>query len=303
MKPLQVITIGSAVLDVLFKSKQFTVAPVDHQLMLCEIYGGKMDVEDAVIASGGAGTNTAVSFERQGLHAAAISEIGVDVAAQIIWDDLDREGVDTSFLIEEKAERTGISALLVAADGSRSAMTYRGAAHMLSRSDIPFDRLQTEWIHVSSIGNPSLIVELAAYCAGHHIHLSWNPSKAEAEELFLRTKLPAGRFADVLFLNDIEWAAVEQKASMIHSMVQTLVITKGKQGGVVYQGDQEYPYEATTGVSVVDETGAGDAFASGFVGTLIRGGSLHDAIGFGIENATGVIAHMGAKEGLLKHTT
>lgn len=77
-----------------------------------------------------------------------------------------------------------------------------------------------------------------------------------------------------------------------------VVVTHGAEGVYVAQGENilfhpSLPLKATSSV------GAGDAFGSAFVGTLLSGKSIEDAIRCGILNATSVITHVGAKTGLL----
>lgn len=294
-----IVTIGSAVLDVHLKSDTFTVAAVRHQLMVCEIYGGKMDVEAASISSGGAATNTAVSFARQGFVVGCVAELGVDIAAQVIWDDLHQDGVHTRLLIQEENERSGISVLLVAADGSRSAMTYRGAARRLRIDDVPFAKLEhVRAIHLSTVGDIQVVKKVGEFCREHKIFFSWNPSKLEAEELFLKQHLDP-RFCDILFLNDLEFEAVERAKVSVLAATKILVVTRGPKGGEIYVEGQKRGYEAKP-VKVVCATGAGDAFAAGFVGAHLRGEPLEETIKFAVENASSVVGYMGAKEGLLK---
>lgn len=295
-----IVTIGSAVLDVHLRSQAFTVTPVRHQLMVCEIYGGKMDIEEAAISSGGAATNTAVSFARQGFVVGCVAEIGVDPAAQVIWDDLHRDGVHTRLLVQEEGERTGISVLLVAADGSRSALVYRGAARQLQEADIPFAKLEgVRAIHLSGVGGAyPLIRRVSEFCREKKIFFSWNPSKGEAEELFLKQKLPAG-FCDVLFLNDLEFEAVSKAESVVMASAKIVAVTRGPKGGELYTGGKKILFAARP-VKAVSATGAGDAFASGFVGAHLRGEPLEKCLDFAVESASSVIGYMGAKEGLLK---
>jgi ribokinase len=295
---LDIATIGSATLDVFLKSSSFTVAPVDDQLMVCEIYGGKMDVEDAFLSSGGASTNTAVSFARQGYATACIAEVGMDIAAQVVWDDLAREKVNTSFLIQEESERTAISSLLVAGDGSRSAMTFRGASHQLEIKDIPFDELaHVRAIHLSSVGDIHLIKAISDHCVSHNIFFSWNPSKHEVEEIFLRSQIAIK--PNVMFVNDQEWATIERVENTVRSNVEMVLITRGKKGGEVLIEGKKISYTAKIVENVVDETGAGDAFASAFTGAKLKGSSIEECLHAGVENAASVVQHLGAKTGLL----
>ena len=58
---------------------------------MCEVYGGKMEVDEVVIASGGGATNTAVSFARKELKTAVIAEMGNDPQSLIIQKELGGE--------------------------------------------------------------------------------------------------------------------------------------------------------------------------------------------------------------------
>lgn len=295
-----IVSIGSAVLDVILKSDQYHPTPVDGELMLCEIYGGKANVQQAHIGSGGAGANTAISFARHGYRAAVVAEVGSDPVSQLIFDDLHREGIVTDFIRSEEGEQTGTSAILVAADGSRSAMTFRGAAYQLTSKDIPFEELKTvTHIHLSSIGNADLIREIFLFCAEHNLSLSWNPSKTEIEEIILRSGRVYEQVCEVLFLNDQEFQAVEQYQEKLLQTAKLVVVTRGKSGGEVWQNGQKHPYKARL-VPVMDETGAGDAFASGFVSSWLREHDIDQATQAGVANASSVVGYLGAQEGLLR---
>jgi ribokinase len=105
-----VICIGSALLDIFLKSPQFKKVPngeFQDGVALCEEYGGKTEVSEVVVASGGAGTNNAVSYARKGLRTALIAEVGQDLIASTIKEELSRENVDLSMLSEVQGEETG----------------------------------------------------------------------------------------------------------------------------------------------------------------------------------------------------
>ena len=53
-------------------------------------------------------------------------------------------------------------------------------------------------------------------------------------------------------------------------------------------------------VKVKERTGAGDAFASGFLSVIATGGSIEDALTYGAANSTSVVQHVGGKKGILK---
>jgi len=150
-----VISIGSATLDIFVKSNQFKVVEdntYDSGLGLCEAYGAKIEVEDMHMASGGGGTNTAVSFARKGLKAGVIAEMGKDLPAQTILHELSDEGVDTSMMVQEGTEKTAVSVIMTSFEGGRSIITFRGASAMLQEKDIDWDKINAKWLYVTSLG-------------------------------------------------------------------------------------------------------------------------------------------------------
>ena len=70
-----VISIGSATLDVFLRSPELDVEKQNGTKEICVPYGAKLEVEEIHFETGGGGTNTAVTFARQGLKVACIEEI------------------------------------------------------------------------------------------------------------------------------------------------------------------------------------------------------------------------------------
>ena len=77
-----------------------------------------------------------------------------------------------------------------------------------------------------------------------------------------------------------------------------VVITAGKKGAYVYHDSKSYFLKANK-IEVKESTGAGDAFASGFVSGLIKKHSIELCMKMGMNNAEHAIQKLGAKEGLL----
>jgi sugar/nucleoside kinase (ribokinase family) len=77
-------------------------------------------------------------------------------------------------------------------------------------------------------------------------------------------------------------------------------MTKGKDGVVVSDGKYIYSAMADTSKKIVDATGAGDSFASGFLSDYIRhDGDIEKAIQLGMANGLANLMELGAKNGLL----
>ena len=280
------------------KSSQFHLAKVGETIALCERFDEKIDVEQAEVSSGGGATNTAVGFARMGLRTACISEIGKDFAGTVVMQDLLREGVDVSMMVTEKSEDTAIASLLISESGARTALVFRGASRMLTIEDIPWRQLQSRWIHLSSIGNSELITELFRHCRTNKIGLSWNPGNWEIEQMQKKKLVVDWEVVSALFLNKEEMDALfpDQQHP---PQVKTIVVTNGKLGGEYITKDGAKTFEAKQ-VPVVQETGAGDAFACGVVSGLLWSKSLEEAIEYGKRNSAAVIQQMGAKKGLLR---
>lgn len=297
-----VITIGSATLDIAVKSPEFTLAPLEQGgVALCQKLGGKMDVEAFKMVSGGGATNVAVGCARLGLRVAAVCEVGQDFPAHMISDELQKEGVDTQFMIAERLEDTAVSVLLVAANGGRTIMTHRGAAYQLESRDIPWDHLhRTRWIHLGTLGGEKAILfDVFEFLQHKEIGCSWTPSPKDLD-VFLHGQLdPESIRCDVLLLNKEEWEHIAKVHEVFLRVIPMIVITDGKQGGVVLvDGVEVIRYQADK-ITSIEETGAGDAFTSGFISALLVGKSVPECVEWGKKNASHVIQFMGGKEGLL----
>ncbi len=297
-----IITIGSATADIFMKSAQFHLQPTSDGVLLCQEYGGKIDVDQFELQSGGAGTNTAVGFSRLGFKTATVVEIGKDVFAQVIWDDLKREKVNTDYVVAEKTEETAVSALLISAEGGRSALTHRGAASMLEARDLPWDVLnQTRWIHLSNVGaNMELLSQLFTFLQKSSVGLSWNPGRKELE-LLAEHKLQVDHLAcDILVMNKEEWQIVQSVQHHLLQKISQVIVTDGRRGGELYlKGQYQFHYTCPE-IEVVQETGAGDAFTVGFVSAHLLGKDPQECSLWGVKNAASVVKHMGAKTGLLR---
>lgn len=310
MSNYDVVTIGSAVLDIFMKSDKFKVVQsgdIPGGIAMCEVYGGKMEVEEVAIVSGGGATNTAVSFSRKELKTAIVAEMGNDPQSLLIHRDLEEAQVDTRFMAQELDETTAVSVVLIADDGGRSIMVYRGAAAMLTKSDVPLGELETRWVHITSLGgNMELLKNILIWAKSNRVRVSLNPGMKEIAHKDKLLSLLS--MIEILFLNRDEakelWgidfadeALWKSRQSLSGPLVT--VITDGARGGkVMINGDVSF-FEGIKVKDVVDTTGAGDAFASGMVAGVLYGKTYEQSVGWGIKNATSVLKYVGAKKGLL----
>lgn len=301
---MKVTCIGAALVDLFFSSEQFKREERPEGAFLCQHYGQKIEIETYKLTTGGGATNTAVAFARRGHDVSIVAEIGRDDFGQIVRNELIAEKIDTRQMIRERKEQTGCSVILRGLDEERTVMVSRAASSLLDDYDINIDYLkQRDWIHLSSIaGNLNALSEIWQVFEKKTVGLSWNPGKKELEQLTSGAlNLPIANHS-VFIVNEEEWQLVANKQKEILTTFEMVLITKGSQGGAVfYQGKKQADFAALVKEKalIVDTTGAGDAFASAFVSTLLYGCTINEAIQAGNNNAASVIKHLGAKQGLL----
>ncbi len=310
-----IITIGSGLRDVFLLSDQFRlIANADFEggTAECVALGSKIEVNDIVLTTGGGATNAAVTFARLGLKTAAICRIGDDAAGRDVVEDLKKEGVNTSLIRRVAKGVTGYSTLLTASNGERTALAYRGVSGTFSTTDVPFSKCKAKWFYVTSLaGNVALAKRIVAHAKSTGSLVAWNPGRKEIEKGLnaIKAILPNVR---VLLLNKEEAAelsgktTVEEMFAALSTPGNVVVITDGPRGAYIQRdpstgsGQAEILMSPGSGKQAVSQTGAGDAFGSGFVAGLMRTEDLRIALAVGMLNAQSVITKVGAKAGILK---
>lgn len=284
-----IISIGSATFDVFLKSSRF---PLDKTYI-----GGKVEVEEADVSSGGGGTNTAAGFSRLGLKTACVARFGDDLFGKFVLRDLEKENFNKGYLLQRKGEKTDYSTILVNPDGARTILVYRGKTR-IERKNFPWPILrQTRYLYLASLeGNVDLMEEVVERAYKRGVNIVLNPGSREIKEKEKLTKI-FPKFS-VLILNreEADYLGLEREVVNLGSRI--VVITAGRQGAKLFSKEKKLFAEAFLG-PVIDETGAGDAFSAGFVAGLIKEFSLENALKLGMANGVSVVGKLGAKTGLL----
>ncbi len=287
---------GSATIDVFLTSSKFQVKGKEKKLLQLP-HDVKLEVGEPVICSGGGGTNVAVGLSRLGLRTAAIARLGQDCFASFIIDELSQERVWTKFLSVCPGERTDYSTVLVGPDGRGTVLVSRGKTR-LEEENIPWKELDAFWFHLSSLeGNLSLAKKIINFAKERGIRVSWNPG---IRELLQKDKLISLlEKVELLILNEQESKIIARKKTLFLP-VSLLVVTRGKKGvSLVFPREKKKMDLTALPAKLVEATGAGDAFCSGFIGGLIFKKSFREAALWGMANSSSVIEFFGAKAGLL----
>ncbi|MBC7565313.1 carbohydrate kinase family protein [Candidatus Saccharibacteria bacterium] len=267
--------------------------------------GAKLNVEHVVFATGGGATNAAVTFSRQGLAASFIGRVGRDIAGSGVLGELDAEHIDTSQTIYDEQQGTQYSTILLTETGERTILVYRGAAQAHTANEYEKINFQNfEWLYVSSFGGAfEALAVIFEHAKKTGVKIAFNPGQAELDQ----PDLLRGLLEDVsvLLLNKDEAALVveggssEELARHLMHYVPVAVVSDGPNGVVATDGKTIIEAGMYEDVPVLDRTGAGDAFGSGFVSYYSQGKSIKESVVFASANSTSVVTKIGAKEGIL----
>lgn len=312
-----VITIGSATRDAIFKSKEFkTIESTEFKTgkAIALSLGSKIKIDDVYFTTGGAATNAAVTFSREELKTATIFRIGNDLSGKTVIEEMQKENVDTSFTQTDKNLATAYSVILEETAGERTILNYRGANDNLNPKEIPWDKIKTKWFYLTSLsGNLELLNDVIKNAKQNGSYVSWNPG-GEDLKLGIKKLLPYLKNINVFIVNqeeasellNIPYENIKAIFKKFDEIVDGIaIITKGPKGSIASDGKNIYSAGTFKEKEIVDRTGAGDAFGSGFVAGLITnfGTASTEKIKYALTlasaNATSKVEHIGAKKGLL----
>lgn len=302
----KIITVGAGVQDV-FLSQSDALRPVcdspEHCFAKLEL-GAKADVNKIDFSTGGGATNAAVTFTRQGHEASFMGVLGQDPAAQAILNDLDKEMVDTQLVKFSEKYNTGYSVLLLAPNGERTILTYRGASTHYSLGDFTLRDTDADWLYVSTLaGQMDILDKLFSEAREKGIKVCFNPGKKELAD---RQKL-IGLLEDVevLALNKQEMQQLvgdHDLGALVRlglGLSPVVLVTDGPNGSIASDGKTIVRAGMYEDAPSIDRTGAGDAFASGFLSQWCDGKSLKDSVIFASANSSSVVSKISAKAGIL----
>ncbi|MEA3248465.1 MAG: carbohydrate kinase family protein [Nanoarchaeota archaeon] len=293
----EVVSFGSAVVDA-FVDTEFNEKSNSFDYPA----GSKILVDDLKFDIGGGATNVAVAFARLGLATGCICKIGEDNNGQDVLSMLKKENV--RFLGSKTKGKTGYSIILDSKDRNRTILTFKGPGNNIKLGEIP--KFKTDWLYFSSVLGESFRTQekLARKLKNGGTRLAFNPG----EYLIKRENLkPILKLCDILVLNKQEAEMLCRKHKKKGNLIVCLqelgpkivVVTDKNKLINCSDGNKNY-FLKPNKVEVVERTGAGDAFASGFVAGVIAGKTIPESLKLGLKESESVIRYFGAKNKLLR---
>jgi sugar/nucleoside kinase (ribokinase family) len=315
MSRFDVLTVGNAIVDIISRCD-------DRFLIDNEITKGAMNLIDAdraerlyslmgpaVEASGGSAGNTAAGIANFGGKAAYFGKVAEDQLGEIFTHDIRAQGVHFETKPRGTQPPTARSMIFVTEDGERSMNTYLGACVELGPEDVePEVVAQSKVTYFEGyLWDPPRAKQAILECAriahenGREMSMTLSDSfcVGRYREEFL--DLMRSGTVDIVFANEQEALSLYETDDFavaldrIAADCKLAAVTMGENGAVVVKGDQRIRVPATLVTNLLDTTGAGDLFASGFLFGYTNDRSLEDCAHLGCYAAGVVIQQIGPR--------
>lgn len=306
----KILGIGNALVDIMTKIED------DAFLSKFELPKGSMQLVDQDFvktitaaskqfekhqASGGSAANTIHGLARLGIETGFIGKVGEDELGNFFYDDLKKSKIKPHLLKSNVASGRAIA--LVSKDSERTFATSLGAAIELDAADLLEDMFAGyKYLHIEGylVQNHQLITKAAELAKAHGLKISldlasFNVVEDNLEFLQSFTK----NYIDIIFANEEEAKAFTGKAPEealkdLAKQCEIAVVKIGDQGSLIMQNDKIIKVEPIK-AAPVDTTGAGDAYAAGFLYGLVRNYDLARCGHIGSVLSGKVIETIGAK--------
>lgn len=306
-------SIGGATYDLFVRLADERFSATGEQGTIALPLGEKILVEDVIETCGGGASNTSVGLARLGCQALFEGAIGSDQWGEKLMANLRNEGVDARYAVVVNGEVTSFSIILSERGGERVILYNPGTNAHLHQSN--FDREiagQMDWVYLNHIleSADEIQEDLVSVLAREKPGLTWNPGGRQ-----IGTGIASDRnrrliaFTDLLLLNREEALTFTRQDTveaalrlLLKHSAKRICVTDGKRGTLATDGARLYRCPCDTSVSVVDTTGAGDAFGTGVTWAILTGKDFPTALRAGTLNATSVVGAIGAQRGLLTET-
>jgi len=300
-----VITFGSATIDIFLKDKKLASFIKKGFFQIPE--SQKIDLEEISIFSGGGGINSAITFASQKLKTAYCGGIGDDALGDEIIKELKNKKIDLGFTKKIKNSHTNLS-IILSPKKQRTILNYRDASKEIDIKDIVKSKIvKTKWFYLAPLKNFEFLKNLINLARKNKINVFINPHFEILKNKRKELKKILGK-AEFLLLNEKEFLTLLNKkkfsnVSVLFSVRKffkgTLIITNGMREIRILDKNNNLIFITPPHVTVVDSTGAGDAFGSGFLAGFIKHKNTGRAIDLALKNSLSCIQKTGAHRGII----
>jgi sugar/nucleoside kinase (ribokinase family) len=308
-----ILCIGNAIVDVVVRTD-------DTFLSKHDMRKGGMALIDAAAAealynsmppgietSGGSAANTAAVAAGLGAKVAYLGKVADDQLGGVFRHDITAGGVHFPSTPLSGGAPTARCLILVTPDAQRTMNTFLGACVTLAEADIDetlvadaaVTYLEGYLFDPQAAQAAFYRAANAAHAAGRKVALSLSDAFCVDRHRSAFRELVAGH-VDILFANETEICSLyeanefEDAATAAQRDVALAVLTRGADGSVVLTPENRIVVDAAP-ATLVDTTGAGDAYAAGFLAALTSGRTLEACGRLGSVAAAAAIGQYGAR--------
>ena len=309
---LDILGIGNAIVDVLARADDAFLAAEGLDKGAMRLIGaeeaeglyGRMG--PGVESSGGSAGNTCAVAAALGARVGYLGKVADDALGRVFGHDIRAAGVHFPTAPLQGGAPTARCLILVTPDAQRTMNTFLGACVDFSAADVDpaeVGRAKVTYLEGYLFDPPAAqeafrAAARAAHAAGRQVALSLSDAfcverHREAFRQLVREEV------DILFANEAEVTALyqtglEEAAARAAGEVALAVLTRSERGSLILAGGERHEVAAAP-ATVVDTTGAGDAYAAGFLAAHTRGLALPECGRWGSVAAAEVISHFGAR--------
>lgn len=303
-----VISIGDSTQDIFLEMspENAHLHTVRHaQEEICFNFAAKIPVKSKHDSVGGNSSNAAVAFGRLGFNVAFYTHVGEDAPGRRVIEALTENKVATDYVIVDKGTETNYNTV-INLEGERTILVYHIQRHFSLPKLAP-----ASWVYLSSMskGFETILPDLAEYLDHTKAKVCFQPGTYQLH-------YGAERMSEILQRTEIFSVNREEAETYLHAASGTpmrilldkvrelgpkiALISDGKAGAYVSDGTTYLHLGVVNDIPRVDSTGAGDAFASGFMAARMSGKSLEEALQWGHAESSSVIQYIGPQAGLLR---
>lgn len=291
MSNRKIIVVGSSNTDMVIKTSRL---PQPGETML----GG-----DFFMNAGGKGANQAVAAARLGGNVSFFAKVGNDMFGRQSVANFLNEGIDTSYIMTDRAAPSGVALITVDENGENCIVVAPGANNELKPEDLA--------PHIESIGEASIVlvqleipletIDFITKLAGNSgVSLILNPAPACElnDELLARVKIitPNQKEAEMLTgMKVTDTASAKTAAKLLHEKgIESVIITLGKAGALIFHDNNFKSIDAPE-VKAIDSTAAGDVFNGALAVALAERMEMQHAVQFACNAAAISVTRLGAQ--------
>ena len=307
---MKILGIGNAIVDVICKVEDSFLEENSLTKSTMKLVDEKefkklltnLKIEETV--SGGSVANSIVGLSQLGNNVGFIGKISDDELGKKYEDGLKKENVEYFYLKKKEEVPTGTCLILITPDSERTMVTFLGTAGKINENDIDTNAIKKSEIlflegYLWDEGEPRKAFDKAINCA--------NKVAMSLSDLFCVERHKKHFLNLVKQKLDITFANEQEIMSLIDTknfddviqfskeIKKLIIITRGSKGALAVNNEEVFECSAQKDLKIIDLTGAGDLFASGFLDSHVKGKKLNECLQNGTKMSSKIIQVIGAR--------